>query len=108
MPQPRTYASDAARQAAYRSRCKAARLSELARKGLPPMPALPTMPGTARWKAALKQAELLTGAVCQEMQDYYDERSEEWQEGDRAEEFQDTQQQAQEIADLLATLADEL
>jgi len=36
MPRPRTYASAAARQAAYRARCEQARKEQLRQRGLPP------------------------------------------------------------------------
>lgn len=46
------------------------------------MPKIPTMPGTARWKAMLGSAKVLLEMLRDEMQDYYSERSESWQEGD--------------------------
>jgi len=46
------------------------------------------MPGTSRWNAALKMAHALIEEVVSQMQDYFDERSESWQEGERGEEYQ--------------------
>jgi len=51
MPTPRKYKTDAERYAAYRQRKKEARNRELQAKGLPPLPGIPTIPGTRRWRA---------------------------------------------------------
>jgi hypothetical protein len=84
MPTQRQYQTDADRQKAYRQRQKQARLAELAAKNLPPTPAIPTMPGTARWTALQAQAQAALQAMLDEMRSYYDDRSEQWQETDRA------------------------
>lgn len=87
MPQPRRYETRAEQQAAYRQRRAISERELLAHKGLPPLPAIPTMPGKARWNAMLAQAhELLTAAVV-EMQTYHEERSEPWQESVQAEQL---------------------
>jgi hypothetical protein len=101
MPQPRTHASHAARQAAYRRRQEQARQKELRNRGLPPMPAIATIPGHARWSAAISQAGCLLTMVVAEMQDYFDERSELWQEGDRGDTHQRRIEAVQEIVDAL-------
>ena len=85
MPTPRRYANPAERQAAYRQRREAARRQALAAKGMPPLPAIPTMPGTRRWAAMSEAARRLLQSVQEEMQHYYDERAEEWQASDRGE-----------------------
>jgi hypothetical protein len=59
----------------------------LEQKGLPPLPAIPTLPGHARWRAMLCQAHLLLCTAAEEMQTYHDERSETWPESANAEEF---------------------
>lgn len=82
MPQKRKYPSNSARQAAYRARVESTRVQQLAQKGLPPLPALPNLPGKARWKAALRSAQQLLTLVHQEMGDYFLERSEVWQESE--------------------------
>ena len=87
MPRPRQYESRADQQAAYRKRRTCSEQELLAHKGLPPLPAVPTMPGNARWSAAIKQAHLLLSQAAQEMQTYHDERSQEWQESSKAEEL---------------------
>lgn len=88
MPTPRQYATGADRQAAYRARQAEARERERAAKGLPAAPAVATMPGTARWAALLRQAHAALVTVQDEMQSYMDERSDAWQEGERAEAMQ--------------------
>jgi hypothetical protein len=84
MPQPRHHADNAAKQRAYRARQVAARRREQAAKGLPPAPPLPTLPSRARWQALLTQARLALETIREELQVYYDARSEAWQQGDRA------------------------
>jgi hypothetical protein len=88
MPQPKLHASAAARQAAYRKRCEQERRIERLSKGLPPLPAIPTMPGWARWNTALRLAQDLIERTQVEMEQYFDDRSETWQESERGEEHQ--------------------
>lgn len=87
MPQPRKYASRAEQQAAYRKRRTLSDRALLATKGLPPLPAIPTMPGNARWSAMIEQAHTLLCEAVAEMQSYHDDRSEAWQDGDKAEDL---------------------
>ena len=89
MAQERKHANPAQRQAAYRKRCEAARQQQLSTRGLPPLPAIATLPGQARWTAALSSAQALVTQVSVEMRDYYDERTETWQESERGEQFQE-------------------
>jgi hypothetical protein len=76
MPQVRKYASVAERQAAYRKRQEEARRHALEQRGLPALPTIATLPGTTRWQAAIRAAELLMEQVSEEMAAYYQERSE--------------------------------
>jgi hypothetical protein len=85
MPQQRRYQDNAAKQRAYRTRQAQARREEQRAKGLPPAPPLPTLPSRARWQALLTQARVALEAARDEMQAYYDDRSEAWQQGERAE-----------------------
>ena len=105
MPRPRLNPernlTPAEKQAAYRERQKQARLAELQRKGLPPVPAVPTMPGTARWKALAEQARVALATMQAEMEAYYEDRSEEWQESERGEAMQE---KIEGIAELLENL----
>ena len=102
MPQPKHYISHAERQAAYRTRCKQARNAELAAKGLPTLPAISTIPGWSRWNAAINAAHKLISSTISEMQDYFDDRSETWQESDRADEHQEKINALQAVLDALA------
>ena len=98
MPQPRKHNSPAARQAAYHKRCQERLANPLKQKGLPPLPAISTMPGWVRWQQAMSAIESQMTTVADEMQDYHDERSERWQESERAADF------LQQIEDLRTAL----
>jgi hypothetical protein len=84
MPQPRHHADNAAKQRAYRVRQAEARRNEEQAKGLPPAPPLPTLPSQARWQALLARARCALETTRDEMQAYYDARSDTWQQGERA------------------------
>jgi hypothetical protein len=101
MPAPRRYATAALRQAAYQKRKDAARENELRAKGLPPMPLIPTMPGTRRWALMLASARALVQAICDEREGYSDDRSEQWQDSDKGTDFHE---HTEEIADLLTAI----
>ena len=101
MPTPKTHSSPAHRQAAYLKRQKEARIQELAARGLPALPAIPSMPGTARWRAAINSAKILLETTVQEMEDYSQERSEQWQETDRAERMNESIAVIKEVAENL-------
>ena len=89
MPTPRQHASNAAKQAAYRKRQAEARRQEQQAKGLPALPSVPTLPSDKRWKAMQEQARALLQTMAEEMQAYYDERSEQWQESDKGDAMQE-------------------
>ena len=101
MPAPRKHASPAKRQLAYRQRREAARIADTHAKGIPLTAAIPTMPSTARWNALIDMTKSLLGAVQKEMEDYRDDRSETWQEGEKCEDFQAT---IDLVADALASV----
>ncbi len=84
MSQHRQHADNAAKQRAYRARHAQARRAEQQAKGLSSAPALPALPSRARWQALLDQARLFLETAREEMQTYYDDRSEAWQQGERA------------------------
>ena len=105
MPKERKHTSSAARQAAYRTRCVRAQAIVLASKGLPQLPAISTMPGWPRWNASLNTARELVERTVEEMQEYYDERSEQWQEGEKAIEFQERIDTVQSILDEMPELS---
>ena len=97
MPQPRKYVNRAAQQAAYRKRQACSQQELLSLKGLPPLPAIPTLPGQARWRAMLVQAQTVLSQATEEMQSYHDDRSEQWQDGPRAEELLTRLEHLQEV-----------
>jgi hypothetical protein len=107
MPQPRKYATRSLQQAAYRERQAHAVEDLLTQKGLPALPAIPTLPGHHRWSAMICQAHSLLQSAAKEIQNYHDERSEAWQEGERAEALLARLELIQESIDTLreATLA---
>ena len=84
MAQARRHDSAAARQAAYRERQKQAHHAQSQAKGLPPLPAVP---GQARWRALLQQAQGALQTVCQEMESYAVARSQGWPESEHGEAF---------------------
>jgi hypothetical protein len=104
MPQQRKYSSSAARQTAYRARCEQTRRIEIAAKGLPALPAIPSMPGWLRWNAIFKMAHALMEGAVSEQREYYDDRSETWQAGERGEDHQERMASAEAAADVLSEL----
>ena len=93
MPTPRKHDSNAHRQAAYRKRQEAARKAQQQQQGLPPLPSIPTIPGTRRWTHLLAEARLLVETVRRERESYDDARSEAWHDSDRGADFhQDTEE----------------
>lgn len=100
MPSDRT---NTERQRTFRQRQKEARAAAFV-TGAPPAPPIPTMPSTARWKALQSQAQAALQAIVDEMEAYRDERSEQWQESDRAEQFQETLDAAEEARTTVAEL----
>jgi hypothetical protein len=103
MPQKQIYPSVAERQRAYRERVKKQRAVELEQKNLPPLPAVPTMPGTARWDALIAAAITSLETVRDEMKTYADERTERWQESEKGEAFGERLEQ---IENLISELED--
>jgi len=59
------------------------------------------MPGNARWSAMIAQAHLLISEAVVEMQDYHDDRSEQWQDSAKAEELLAKLERLQETMDQL-------
>ena len=104
MPQPRKYANRAAQQAAYRARQENALQVTLALKGLPSLPVIATMPGWARWNASFRSAHEMIADSLGEMQDYFDDRSQSWQDGERGEEHQEKIASVEAVVDALSDL----
>jgi hypothetical protein len=101
MPTPKKHNNNAQRQAAYRKRQELARRIECQRGGLPPLPVIPTMPGTRRWTHMLEHARTFFEAVKQERDDYYDERSEAWQDSDKGSDFQEDTEALDAVLDAI-------
>ena len=101
MPQPRQYPDTAAKQRAYRARQAQARRDEQQAKGLPPAAPIPTLPSRARWHALLGPGPTALETARDEIQAYHDDRSDAWQEGERAAALQ-------EHLDALTQLLDDL
>ena len=99
--QPRYYASDAQRQAAYRQRVAQARAAQLATKGIPNLPVPTNMPGNQRWNALLAQARRALDNMENEMQAYAQARSPFWQESEKGEAFQE---RSEAVTELCATM----
>ncbi len=104
MPRPKIHASGAARQAAFRLRREQSRQAALTAKGLPALPAIPSMPGWPRWNAAFANAQELLTETLSEMQDYFDARSQSWQDGERGEDHQDKITSVEAVLDALNDL----
>jgi len=83
MPAQRQYSDQAEKQRAYRQRQAAALAAQLAAKGVPAAAAVPTMPSRARWAALLTNALEGVETAREEMQAYWDGRTERWQDSDR-------------------------
>ena len=70
-------------------RQEAARRAALTAKNMPATAAIPTMASMSRWKAMKEQAQALLQAMQEEMEAYREERSEQWQEGEKGTAFQE-------------------
>ena len=95
MPTPRKYADNAQRQAAYRARCS----WETGAIETPPR-----RPGYRRWDAMVVQARTLLETITVEMDSYYEERTEVWQDSERGESFTERLESIEEIVTLLRDL----
>ena len=89
MPTPKQYDSNAQRQKAFRDRKAQAIKEQLAAKQFPNAVAVSNIPSMTRWKALHSNAQAALDAMQSEMQAYYDERSEQWQESDKGQHFRD-------------------
>lgn len=101
MPTPRKHESHSARQASYVARIRSAQEQALRAKGLPPLPAPPSIPGTARWIAALRHARALLTQSQDEIDDYANDRSDAWQDTERAETLTAARDAIQECIDMI-------
>ena len=104
MPQTIKHTTNAARQAAYRKRQKDLRMKEQSAQGLPPLPAILSMPGDPRWKAALALSSQLLSTTVAEMTHYQEARSERWQESERGYAFTERLEELTQLSEQLETL----
>jgi hypothetical protein len=68
-------ATNAQRQAAYRRRRRDMIDDILSMRGLPPLPAVSTIPGWPRWKEGMARIVAQMEVIESEMTDYYNERN---------------------------------
>jgi len=103
MPQPRLHASHAERQAAYRRRQRQAQSQQVQEYGLllHLATALSATPGKVRWRQLAVIATTAMELAGDEMDTYYDARSESWQESDKADAFKENQDAVQEALNAL-------
>jgi hypothetical protein len=95
MPQPRKYQSAAERQRAYRARRERAPLEERA----------VVTPSYPKWRKSLREAYGLLEATYEEIHYWIQERSERWQESERAGYIEGDRDQLQEILEMLDNLS---
>lgn len=104
MPARRKYDSHRERQAAYRARQKAAHQELLDTKGRHSLGAIPTIPGYRRWQAMTVAALAILETARREMAEYYEDRSESWQDSEPGESFLERTEALEEIIDSLESL----
>ena len=97
MPTPRKYATNAARQAAYRTRGASTPAATL------PIP--PVTSGARRWAVLLGEAHGLLTMVADEMTTSWDARSDAWQESERGDAFTERIETLEAMLDQLGELA---
>lgn len=95
MPQPRRYDDAAARQRAYRARLKAQPAAARNAKA----------PGYAKWRKAIQDAYDLLEGTYEEIHYWMQERSERWQESDRAGDMESDRDSLYEIMEAIDNLA---
>ena len=94
MPQPRKYIDQAEKQRAYRARLQAEQLQQHAAKA----------PTYAKWRKALQEAASILQNTETEIDAWMQERSERWQESDRASEMEEDREQLRDLVEAIASL----
>ena len=97
MPTPRKHTTNAARQAAYRTRGAMTTLSASAL-------AAPSGMGSRRWAVLTRQALAILDGIAGEMAINGEARSDAWHESERGEQFTERMEALEEILDLLRDL----
>jgi hypothetical protein len=98
MPTPRQYATNAARQAAYRARGTTTPSTT--------EPRSPTLMGPRRWQARLTEACAQLESIVAGMTAYAEARSDAWHESERGEQFMERCEAVEEALDLLQTVSE--
>ena len=93
MPAAKKYENAAQKQAAYRLRCKE-------RKGALGNPG-PEDTGRKSWKTMLRSALSLIEQTSEQMQGYYDARSEAWQNSERGQAYTEAMESRADAAEAL-------
>jgi len=62
------------------------------------------MPGTRRWNAQMHLARVVLQEACQEMDAYYTDRTDTWQQGEKGEDLQERIQSIEDILDQLDSI----
>ena len=106
MPTPRKHANNAERQAAYRSRRSLRSQSQL----ITQIPAsegsqVSSKPSYRQWRAKIVEARSLIESIKEQMELYYDERSEQWQQSEQGEKHSETMELIEEIVSLMQDLS---
>jgi hypothetical protein len=68
---------------------------------IPSLPPVASMPGHRRWKAMLKQAAILVERAADEMETYFDQRSEQWHDSEQADTFSEIMETTRSAIDAL-------
>ena len=97
MPRTRKYQTNGERQAAYRRRY--AQAGKITQASEP----IASAPGRRRWKAMVNKASVLLDCAIREMQDYFDQHSDQWPESQAGESLTEM---LESVQDALATLED--
>jgi hypothetical protein len=99
-------ASNAERQKTFRRRLKQRLEAAGTPASLPDRPKIGTLPATKRWAAMHTQAMALLTTSLDEMQQYFEDRSEDWQQSDRGQAFQERLDAIEAAKEVVAELAE--
>jgi hypothetical protein len=106
MPTPRKYANNAERQTAYRARRPLPSHSQSkSQKSTTGDSHVSPRLSYRRWDAMIEQSLSLIRTVKEEMQLYYDQRTDRWQESERGGKHAETMETIEEIVYLMQDLS---
>jgi len=112
MPQIRRYTNGAERQRAYRQRHKPPAIAPETGNPqpvrlIPEAPSIRNIPAHARWIALVNHSDSALRTAHAEMESYYDNRSEFWQEDQRGEDFKEKVEALEELLESMEQLVSE-